>query len=66
MSDSEERLELHLIWINGFPGAEKHTISKLFATFLGKGDPLLIEYHTLIDQVEAKISRDHPNYQEET
>jgi hypothetical protein len=65
MSASDSRLAWPLVWINGFPGTGKHTIAKLFATLLDEGDPLLIDNHSLIDPVEAKFSRDHPNYQQE-
>lgn len=65
MSASELRAAKPLIWINGFPGTGKYTIAKLFATILEEGDPLLIDNHSLIDPVEAKFSRDHPNYQQE-
>jgi len=65
MSALDSRLASPLIWINGFPGTGKHTIAKLFATLLDGGDPLLIDNHSLIDPVEAKFSRDHPDYQQE-
>jgi Mg-chelatase subunit ChlI len=65
MCVSDSRLARPLVWINGFPGTGKHTIAKLFATLLDEGDPLLIDNHSLIDPVEAKFSRDHPNYQQE-
>jgi len=65
MSASDSRLAWPLVWINGFPGTGKYTIAKLFATLLDEGDPLLIDNHSLIDPVEAKFSRDHPNYQQE-
>lgn len=65
MSASKSIFEWPLIWINAFPGTGKLTIAKLLATLLDEGDPLLIDNHSLIDPVEKKFSRDHPNYQQE-
>ncbi|KAH7031458.1 uncharacterized protein B0I36DRAFT_123022 [Microdochium trichocladiopsis] len=52
-----------LVWINGFPGVGKLTI----ATALQAIDEhiILIDNHKMIDPVEAKFSRDHPDYQRE-
>ncbi|KAF2705964.1 hypothetical protein K504DRAFT_439369 [Pleomassaria siparia CBS 279.74] len=65
MSASGARFAWPLIWINGFPGTGKLTIAKLLMTLLDEGDPLLIDNHSLIDPVETKFSRGHPNYQQE-
>ena len=64
MSASESKSAWPLIWINGFPGTGKQTIAKLLATLLD-GDPVLIDNHSLIDQVAEIFSRDHPSYQQE-
>jgi len=53
-----------LVWINGFPGSGKLTVAKALAELLGK-EMILIDNHQLIDPVEAKIPRDHPDYQKE-
>ena len=64
MSTAELKSAWPLIWINGFPGTGKQTIAKLLSTLLD-GDPILIDNHSLIDQVAEEFSRDHPNYQQE-
>lgn len=66
MSASDSRLARPLVWINGFPGTGILTIAKLLAALLDEAAPLLIDNHSLIDPVEAKFSRDHPNYQQLT
>ncbi len=52
-----------LVWINGFPGAGKLTV----ATALAELDKtvIVIDNHRLIDPVEAKFPRSHPDYQRE-
>ncbi|KAF2020255.1 hypothetical protein BU24DRAFT_135955 [Aaosphaeria arxii CBS 175.79] len=65
MNATESRSAWPLIWINGFPGTSKYRIAKLTATLLSDGDPLLIHNHSLIDPVDARYSRDHPDYQQE-
>ena len=52
-----------LIWINGFPGSGKLTIAKAVAKLHGK--VILLDNHKLIDPVEAKLSRSHPDYQKQ-
>lgn len=64
MSASESKSAWPLIWINGFPGTGKHTIAKLLATLL-ENHPVLINNHSLIDQVAEIFPRDHPRYQQE-
>src|SRR5271156_3033838 len=53
-----------LVWINGFPGSGKLTVARALAKLLGK-EIILIDNHQLIDPVEAKIPRDHSDYQKE-
>ncbi|KAI1123613.1 hypothetical protein F5Y10DRAFT_280788 [Nemania abortiva] len=52
-----------LIWINGFPGSGKLTVATALQA-LGESITL-IDNHTLIDPVSARIPRDHPDYQRE-
>lgn len=52
-----------LVWINGFPGLGKLTIAKILAA--RDTNIILVDNHQMIDPVEAKISRDHPDYQTE-
>lgn len=54
-----------IIWINAFPGTGKKTIAKSLATLLGEDEALLIDNHTLIDPVDARIQRSRPDYQQE-
>lgn len=54
-----------LIWINGFPGSGKLTVSKALIRVYREEQPILIDNHQLIDPVEAKIPRDHPEYQQQ-
>ncbi|MCJ1328816.1 hypothetical protein MMC10_005493 [Thelotrema lepadinum] len=53
-----------LVWINGFPGTGKLTVAKALVA-LSDEEILLIDNHQLIDPVEAKYSRDHPDYQQQ-
>lgn len=52
-----------LVWINGYPGVGKLTVAKAIANL----DPtvIVLDNHQLIDPVEAKFSRSHPQYQPE-
>ncbi|KAL6906742.1 hypothetical protein GGI43DRAFT_431071 [Trichoderma evansii] len=50
-----------VIWINGFPGTGKLTIARELAHI--KILSILIDNHKLIDRVQAKFPRDHPQYQ---
>lgn len=50
-----------LIWINGFPGTGKLTIARELA---GLDERIkVIDNHQLIDPVEARFPRSHPQYQ---
>ncbi|KAK6085256.1 hypothetical protein SCUP234_02195 [Seiridium cupressi] len=50
-----------LVWINGFPGTGKLTVAKALQKM--NKTVILIDNHQLIDPVEAKFSRSHPDYQ---
>lgn len=50
-----------LIWINGFPGTGKLTIATVLKTIDDK--IILIGNRKMIDPVEARFTRDHPDYQ---
>jgi len=52
-----------LVWINGFPGCGKLTIASVMKTL--HTDMILLDNHKLIDPVEAKYARSHPDYQKE-
>jgi len=52
-----------LVWINGFPGSGKLTVATAIA-MLREG-VIVLDNHKLIDPVEARISRTHPDYQRE-
>ncbi len=55
-----------LVWINAFPGTGKHTVAKELVTLFGPSDKVrLVHNHSLIDPVEARFSRSHPDYQKE-
>ena len=54
-----------LVWINGFPGSGKLTVARVLTDKLRDEKGVLIENHQLIDPVEAKIPREHPDYQKE-
>lgn len=49
-----------LVWMNGFPGTGKLTVAKAMAAL--HGSTILLDNHKLIDPVESKISRGHPDY----
>jgi hypothetical protein len=53
-----------LLWINGFPGSGKLTVARELVNLSGS-ELILIDNHQLIDPVEARMSRDHPDYQKE-
>ncbi|OQE21674.1 hypothetical protein PENSTE_c011G09754 [Penicillium steckii] len=53
-----------LIWINGFPGSGKLTVAKVFKQ-LTQDDTIILDNHQLIDPVEARFPRLHPEYQKE-
>ncbi|KAJ5600344.1 hypothetical protein N7450_001411 [Penicillium hetheringtonii] len=53
-----------LIWINGFPGSGKLTVAKVFKQ-LTSDDTIILDNHQLIDPVEARFPRSHPEYQKE-
>lgn len=53
-----------LIWINGFPGSGKYTVSKVIAQLIPDG-AIILDSHKLIDPVEARFPRLHPDYQKE-
>lgn len=52
-----------LVWINGFPASGKLTVASLLPTL--SDQILVLDNHKMIDPVEARISRDHPNYNKE-
>lgn len=52
-----------LLWINGFPGSGKLTVAKIIAQLTS--DAIILDNHKLIDPVEAKFPRIHPDYQKE-
>jgi adenylylsulfate kinase-like enzyme len=52
-----------LIWINGFPGSGKRTVAMAVAKL--HENAILQDNHKLINPVEAKMSRSHPDYQKE-
>jgi len=52
-----------VVWINGFPGCGKLTIASIIKTL--HSDMILLDNHSLIDPVEAKFQRSHPDYQKE-
>lgn len=52
-----------LLWINGFPGTGKLTVATAI-TELHKS-AVVLDNHKLIDPVEAKFPRTHPDYQRE-
>ena len=52
-----------LAWINGFPGSGKMTVATRLQAL--HGSAILLDNHKLIDPVEAKYPRDHPQYQDE-
>ncbi|KAI9651772.1 MAG: hypothetical protein M1829_002448 [Trizodia sp. TS-e1964] len=54
-----------LVWINGLPGSGKLTVARLLIQLLGKEKAKLIDNHQMIDPVEIKFPRDHPEYQNE-
>ncbi|RYP31310.1 hypothetical protein DL767_005823 [Monosporascus sp. MG133] len=50
-----------VLWINGFPGSSKRTVAKIVAR--NHHPAVALDNHKLIDPVEARFSRDHPDYQ---
>lgn len=52
-----------VVWINGFPGCGKLTTTSIVKTL--HEDMILLDNHKLIDPVEAKFPRSHPDYQKE-
>ena len=52
-----------LLWINGFPGSGKLTVATALTTL--DEAIVLIDNHALIDPVEARLPRNHPDYQAE-
>ncbi|KAK4182082.1 hypothetical protein QBC35DRAFT_396683 [Podospora australis] len=54
-----------IIWMNGFPGTGKLTVAEKLAALCGPENATVLDNHKLIDPVEAKIPRSHPDYQKE-
>lgn len=54
-----------LVWMNGFPGCGKLTVARVLVELLGTDNAVLIDNHQLIDPVEARMPRDHTDYQKE-
>ena len=52
-----------VMWINGFHGSGKLTVATTLKALHGAA--ILLDNHQLIDPVEARFSRDHPEYQRE-
>lgn len=52
-----------LIWINGFPGTGKFTVAKAITSL--RANSILIDNHKLIDPIEARLPRSHPDYNSE-
>jgi len=52
-----------LLWINGFPGSGKPTVGTALRAL--DEATIVIDNHKMIDPVEAKFSRSHPQYQAE-
>ncbi|CAI7566191.1 unnamed protein product [Penicillium pancosmium] len=53
-----------MIWINGYPGSGKFTVCKVIRQLVPDG-AIILDSHKLIDPVEAKFPRLHPDYQKE-
>ncbi|KAF4450972.1 hypothetical protein F53441_5963 [Fusarium austroafricanum] len=51
-----------VVWINGFPGTGKLTIAKAIAKIHGHDKILVLDNHKLIDPVETRFPRGHPEY----
>ncbi|KAK2758672.1 hypothetical protein FQN54_003362 [Arachnomyces sp. PD_36] len=52
-----------LVWINGFPGSGKLTIATAIAQL--HEPAVVLDNHKLIDPVEARCPRTHPDYNKE-
>ncbi|GAW23589.1 hypothetical protein ANO14919_131630 [Xylariales sp. No.14919] len=52
-----------LVWINGFPGSGKLTVAKAIAAL--HEPATVLDNHRLIDPVEARYPRSHPEYQQQ-
>lgn len=52
-----------VVWINGFPGSGKLTVATAVAALCQS--VTLLDNHKLIDPVEARTPRSHPDYQQE-
>ena len=52
-----------LVWINGFPGTGKYPIANQPVSLVGNEKAIIIDNHQLIDPVEEKMARKHPEYQ---
>lgn len=52
-----------LVWINGFPASGKLTVATALATLHGAA--IVLDNHKLIDPVEARFPRTHPDYHSE-
>ena len=51
-----------VVWINGFPGTGKLTIANAIAKIHDHDRTLVLDNHKLIDPVEARCPRGHPDY----
>lgn len=58
-----ERRPAPVVWINGFPGTGKLTVATALADL--HPDAMVIDDHKLIDPVEKRFPRSHPEYQEQ-
>lgn len=53
-----------MIWVNGYPGSGKFTVCEVIRQLVPDG-AIILDSHKLIDPVEVKFPRLHPDYQKE-
>lgn len=53
-----------MIWVNGFPGSGKFTVCEVIRQLV-PDEAIILDSHKLIDPVEVRFPRIHPEYQKE-
>jgi hypothetical protein len=54
-----------VVWVNGFPGTGKSTVSGILVDLIGRTNAMCFERHKITDAVDKNITPDDPEYHNE-